>query len=38
MIKAGRTEPPSVVPPTTPQTPAATAENPVTAGSKGQIN
>jgi cytoskeletal protein CcmA (bactofilin family) len=33
MLKPGRTEPP----PTTPQTPAATAENPVTAGSKGRI-
>ena len=37
MIKPGRTEPSPVVPPTTPQTPAATAENPVTSGSKGRI-
>jgi cytoskeletal protein CcmA (bactofilin family) len=37
MIKPGRTEPSPVVPPTTPQTPAATVENPVTIGSKGRI-
>jgi cytoskeletal protein CcmA (bactofilin family) len=37
MLKPGRTEPSPVVPPTTPQTPAATVENPVTAGSKGRI-
>ena len=37
MIKPGRTEPPPAVPPTTPQTPAATAEKPVNAGSKGRI-
>jgi cytoskeletal protein CcmA (bactofilin family) len=37
MLKSGRTEPPPTVPPTTPLTPAATAENPVTTGSKGRI-
>jgi cytoskeletal protein CcmA (bactofilin family) len=37
MLKAGRTEPLSTVPLTTSQPPAATAEKPVTAGSKGRI-
>lgn len=36
MLKSGRTEPQSTVLPTTPLTPTATAENPMTTGSKGR--